>query len=163
MEAATDSPLLANSTSPSTLRSISRPVGKRNLSPHRSTNGDTSTLSLCGVGDIANVDAIQVVSEIHFQKSGTGRFARRVSGISPPRSMVDIGRPPTPLFSLRSGASFLKNLRKSEHSAIGEPRRRIQKAKRAELFRVPPTFLRRTRYGAEPKTFISDVVAAGVD
>ena len=38
-------------------------------------NGDTFNSDFVGVGDQARVDAIQVITEIHYQKSGTGRFA----------------------------------------------------------------------------------------
>ena len=69
-------------------------------------NGDTFDADLVGVGDIANVDAIQVVSEIHFQKSGTGRFASGIGDFTA-EVMLDIAPANPTLFASFRG-EFLK-------------------------------------------------------
>ena len=69
-------------------------------------NGDTFDAELVGVGDIANVDAIQVVSEIHFQKSGTGRFASGIGDFTA-EAMVDVA-PANPTVFASFRGEFLK-------------------------------------------------------
>jgi hypothetical protein len=72
-------------------------------------NGDTFDADLVGVGDIANVDAIQVVSEIHFQTSGTGRFASGIGDFTA-EVMLDIAPANPTLFASFRGEFIERRL-----------------------------------------------------
>ena len=81
-------------------------TGKEKGTSHiKFPNGDTFDADFVGVGDIAGVDAIQVVSEIHFQKSGTGRFASGIGDFTA-EVMVDIAPANPTVFASFRGEFF---------------------------------------------------------
>jgi hypothetical protein len=69
-------------------------------------NGDTFDADYVGLGDMAGVDAIQVVTELHFVTKATGRFADFVGDFTV-ESMVDIA-PANPTVFASFRGEFLK-------------------------------------------------------
>jgi hypothetical protein len=79
---------------------------ERGTSRLKFNNGDTFDAHFVGVGDQARVDAIQVITEIHYQKSGTGRFASGLGDFTV-EEMLDIAPAnPTAFASFRG--EFIK-------------------------------------------------------
>jgi hypothetical protein len=96
-------------------------------------NGDTWTTDAIGLGDNTGVGAVASITELHFVTRASGRFADAVGDFRLER-MLDQATGKT---SGSFKGEFLKTTPKSEHSAIDEARRRIQRVRRGNFSQVP--------------------------
>jgi hypothetical protein len=82
-------------------------TGKENGTSHITfNNGDTFDADLVGLGDQAGVEAIQVVTQLHFVTQAAGRFADFVGDFTV-EAMVDIAPAQPTMFASFRG-EFLK-------------------------------------------------------